>query len=111
MCISMIRHQPGNGSAIHPIKVYEPYSIAKQSLQSGAVTSELVLFPPNEMDVSAFTNHVLLITLSEASGRRLIRIDNQEYEGIYPQGAFNMAPAGAPVFVEWESTDEDIVFF
>ena len=110
----MIRQQQyGNTDcpAIHPIKVYEPHSIAKQSLQSGAVTSELIVIPPDEMDVSAFTNHVLLITLSKTSGRRLIRIDNKEYEGIYPQGAFNVTPAGAPIFVEWESTDEDLVFF
>lgn len=99
-------------SAIHPSKIYEPHLIAKQSLQEGAVTSELILPPQlGENDVSALNTHALLITLSDTSVRQVNRIENQEYDGVFPKGAFSFTPVGASLFAYWETTDEDLVFF
>lgn len=105
-------HRNIHRSKIHPSHIYEPHSIAKHSSQEGAVTSELMLAPPvGENDISSFTAHVLLINLSNKSVRQVNRVADQEYDGVFPEGAFSCAPVGASVFAYWESTDDDLMFF
>jgi AraC family transcriptional regulator len=64
---------------------------------------------PDEMELPAFTNHLLMLQLTEGS-RQVHNFCGEEHDGIFPVGSFWMVPAGESGFFSWESVDEAISF-
>jgi AraC family transcriptional regulator len=101
-----IHHSP-----IHPRNIYEPYSVAKRTSQLGSVMSELMLSPQTGIiDISSYTAHVLMITLSDTSVRQVNHVGDQVFDGVFPGGAFACTPVNTPLRAYWESADDDLLF-
>ncbi|MEO1389917.1 MAG: AraC family transcriptional regulator [Cyanobacteria bacterium J06634_6] len=98
-------------SPIHPRNIYEPHSVAKRTSQLGLVMSELMLAPQTGIiDVSSYTAHALMITLSDTSVRQVNHVGDQVFEGAFPGGAFACTPTKTPLYASWESADDDLLF-
>lgn len=98
-------------SPIHPRNIYEPYSVAKHTSQLGSVMSELMLAPQTGViDISSYTAHALMITLSDTSVRQVNHVGDQVFEGAFPGGAFACTPVKTPLYASWESVDDDLLF-
>lgn len=96
---------------IHPSDLYKPYLLKRQSIQQDALVVEQWLSPPDEVESSAFTHHVLIFQVNEGNMRQVNRVDGKEYDGPFPKGTLCFVPAGASKFGYWESTDEGVALF
>jgi AraC family transcriptional regulator len=64
---------------------------------------------PDEIELPALTNHLLLLALTEGS-RQVHKFCGAEHDGVFPVGSFGLLPAGEHGFFSWESTDEVVSF-
>jgi AraC family transcriptional regulator len=64
---------------------------------------------PDEIELPAFTNYLLILALTEGS-RQIHKFCGKEHDGIFPVGNFWMLPAGESGFFSWESADECVSF-
>jgi AraC family transcriptional regulator len=64
---------------------------------------------PDELELPAFSNHLLILNLTEGS-RQVHKFCGEEHDGVFPAGSCWLLPAGEPGFFSWESTDEAVAF-
>jgi AraC family transcriptional regulator len=64
---------------------------------------------PDEVELPAFSNHLLIMVLTEGS-RQVHKFCGAEHDGVFPVGSFGLIPAGETSFFSWESTDEVVSF-
>jgi AraC family transcriptional regulator len=64
---------------------------------------------PDEVELPAFSNHLLILALTEGS-RQIHRFCGEEHDGVFPAGNFWLLPAGESGFFSWESSDECVSF-
>jgi AraC family transcriptional regulator len=64
---------------------------------------------PDEIELPAFSNHLLILALTEGS-RQVHKFCGKEHDDVFPVGSCWLLPAGESGFFSWESTDECVSF-
>lgn len=90
---------------------HKPNIIAKHSLKNDKLRFERWSFSAGEFDTPANSQNILVFSLNQTKRRHLIRLNGQEYDGIWQKNHFSLVPAGVSLFCAWEYTSEKLVFF
>jgi AraC family transcriptional regulator len=102
---------PANSSTLNARDTFNPeWEVhGERELCSGGLLIRHDTETPDEIEVPALSNHLLLLALTEGS-RQVHKFCGKEHDGVFPIGNFGLLPAGEPGFFSWESTDEVVSF-
>jgi AraC family transcriptional regulator len=102
---------PANSSTHNAKEAFNPeWEVhGERELCSGGLIIRHDTETPDEVELPAFSNHLLILILTEGS-RQVHKFCGAEHDGVFPVGSFGLIPAGEPSFFSWESTDEVVSF-
>ncbi|MEO1352630.1 MAG: AraC family transcriptional regulator [Cyanobacteria bacterium J06635_15] len=107
-----MQHQRSDDVAVHPLdlmgSIKDEWRVSKQSIHSGDLIVSHVVLPPDEIAHPPLTHHCLVLQ-TQHNVHSIIRIDDQEYNGVRSIGNFCLKPSPCQAFYAWETTVEAIL--
>jgi AraC family transcriptional regulator len=100
-----------NGVTNHARDAFNPdWEVhGERELCSGGLLIRHDTETPDEVELPAFSNHLLILALTEGS-RQVHKFCGEEHDGVFPASSFWLLPAGESGFFSWESSDECVSF-